>query len=104
MFGINKLMKIDFLSYLLIKYSNVLRKFKECEFVNDDLHILNTKVLSKTMNTNVTDYAISGDFTTIACWCTDKSIMKFLKMRKYIKADAQNIHAKRLAQFYNIAM
>lgn len=70
------------------------------EFVNDNnKDLLDIKKLSKLLNVNVTDYAISGDFTTICCFTNKKTI--FFKMRKYIKAYS-NQKLIELASLYKI--
>jgi len=63
---------------------------------------LDKKVLSNLLGSNVNDWAISSDFSTIACWCTKKEKMKFLKMRKYLKANPEHLIAHKMANVFNI--
>ncbi|AXH16361.1 hypothetical protein CP985_03180 [Malaciobacter mytili LMG 24559] len=73
-------------------------------FVNGEDKIdLDMKLLSKLVNSNVKSYGISGDFTTIVCFCTKKEKLIFLKMRKYLKyTDDKLIH--QYAHKFNIPM
>jgi hypothetical protein len=69
------------------------------EFINGDEELLELKLLSKLANSKVTSYAISRDFSQIACSCNKK--MVFLKMRKYLK-ETDDIKLLEYSKRFNI--
>lgn len=78
-------------------------RFIESEYCNSDKDLnLNKKTLSKLVRSNVISCDISSDFTTIVCFCGKKGKLKFLKMRKYIKAEPNHLEVCELAKNYCI--
>ncbi|MEV9477588.1 hypothetical protein ACOTVS_11220 [Aliarcobacter butzleri] len=86
----------------LINYTlYILKVQKEEEYINDDNQILDLKLLSKLVNSNVNSYAISNNFKEIACFCTKKNKIIFLRMRKYLKA-TEDINIHQYAKKFNL--
>jgi hypothetical protein len=97
------MLRSKYLYRLVLKYSKQIKKMMNCEYVNgDELFELDLKVISKIMKTSVHCCSISEDFTEIACF-REHGKIKFLKMRKYLKAKPEDELICKLANFYNVS-